>query len=145
MLSIVLRKAADRSPHLEILVQDVPTPMQPAALHDARFDIGLSLETAVRKFNSASWAVLRWQIIVSFVVRAEQLHKAFLEIDHSGFLVHRCHRRSPEYTDMPASQELDLPALAPYSDRLFPAVAIAFPIRPVLRSVFLDYLTWLKA
>jgi hypothetical protein len=27
-----------------------------------------------------------------------------------------------------------LPALAPYSDRLFPAVAIAFPIRPVLKS-----------
>ena len=41
ILSTVLREAANRSPHLEILVQDVPTPLQPAAIHDARFDIGL--------------------------------------------------------------------------------------------------------
>jgi DNA-binding transcriptional LysR family regulator len=41
LLGTILRKAADRSPHLEIIVQDVPTPMQPSAVHNARFDIGL--------------------------------------------------------------------------------------------------------
>jgi DNA-binding transcriptional LysR family regulator len=41
LLNTVLREAAKSVPDIEILIQEVPTPMQPAALHSAHFDIGL--------------------------------------------------------------------------------------------------------
>jgi DNA-binding transcriptional LysR family regulator len=41
ILNTVLRKAETTSLNLEILVQEVPTPMQPAAVHSAKVDIGL--------------------------------------------------------------------------------------------------------
>ena len=41
LLNSAVRRGADRLPHLEILVQEVSTPMQPEAVHSARFDIGL--------------------------------------------------------------------------------------------------------
>jgi DNA-binding transcriptional LysR family regulator len=41
ILNSVLRKAEKDLLSIEILVQEVPTPMQPAALHAARVDIGL--------------------------------------------------------------------------------------------------------
>lgn len=41
ILNAVLRRTEKDSLSLEILVQEVPTPMQPAALHAARVDIGL--------------------------------------------------------------------------------------------------------
>jgi DNA-binding transcriptional LysR family regulator len=40
ILNVVLREAKERH-KIDILVQEVPTPMQPAALHAATFDIGL--------------------------------------------------------------------------------------------------------
>lgn len=41
ILNTLLREAEKCSPDIEILIQEVPTPMQPAALHGARFDVGL--------------------------------------------------------------------------------------------------------
>ena len=41
ILNTVLRQAEKTSVDIEILVQEVPTPMQPAAVHGAKIDIGL--------------------------------------------------------------------------------------------------------
>jgi DNA-binding transcriptional LysR family regulator len=41
ILSSVMRTVSDRFPHLELSVINIPTPQQPAAIHDGEFDIGL--------------------------------------------------------------------------------------------------------
>ncbi|HEY0242269.1 MAG TPA: LysR family transcriptional regulator [Gemmatimonadaceae bacterium] len=41
LLSVVMRTAGERYPHLELSVHSVPTPQQPEALNEGQYDIGL--------------------------------------------------------------------------------------------------------